>query len=84
MEPVPLLRRQTRAESLPDIVISAADPLNLAGILLPGERLPAVSGNRILLRNGLPLAMRTRREIRFLREFDPDEQISVRERLGKL
>ncbi|HLB30304.1 MAG TPA: ATP-dependent DNA helicase, partial [Gammaproteobacteria bacterium] len=83
-EAVPLLRRQTRAESLPDIVISAADPLNLAGILLPGERLPAVSGNRILLRNGLPLAMRTRREIRFLREFDPDEQISVRERLGKL
>lgn len=80
-EAVPLLRRQTRAEELPDIVISAADPLNLAGILLSGERIPAVSGNRILLRNGLPVAMQVRREIRCLRDFDHDEQISVRERL---
>ncbi|TAJ93882.1 MAG: DEAD/DEAH box helicase [Gammaproteobacteria bacterium] len=82
-EAVPLLRRQSRTENLPDIAISAADPLNLTGILLPGERIPAISGNRILLRNGLPVAMRTRREIRYLREFDNVEQIDIRERLSK-
>jgi len=29
------------------IVLSAADPLNLVGILLPGERVPAISGKTV-------------------------------------
>ena len=33
--------------------ISAADPLNLAGILVPGERVAANSGKRLTLRDGL-------------------------------
>lgn len=37
-------------------VISACDPLNLGGVILPGVKTPAVSGNRILLENGLPVA----------------------------
>jgi ATP-dependent Lhr-like helicase len=37
-------------------VISACDPLNLVGILTPGERVPAMPGNRIVFRNGVPLA----------------------------
>jgi ATP-dependent Lhr-like helicase len=37
-------------------VISACDPLNLVGILTSRERVPAVPGNRILFRNGVPLA----------------------------
>jgi ATP-dependent Lhr-like helicase len=36
-----------------DVVISAADPLNLAGILLPGERISPLSGLAIVLRNGV-------------------------------
>jgi len=36
-----------------DVVISAADPLNLAGILLPGERISPLSGLAIVLRNGM-------------------------------
>jgi ATP-dependent Lhr-like helicase len=35
-----------------DVVISAADPLNLAGVLLPGERISPLSGLAIVLRNG--------------------------------
>jgi ATP-dependent Lhr-like helicase len=36
-----------------DVVISAADPLNFAGILLPGERISPLSGLAIVLRNGV-------------------------------
>jgi ATP-dependent Lhr-like helicase len=38
------------------IVISGADPLNLAGILTPGPRVTAIAANRILLRDGVPVA----------------------------
>ncbi len=38
------------------IEISAADPLNLAGILTPGERIPAVLGNRVAFVDGVPAA----------------------------
>src|SRR5205814_9611403 len=38
------------------IALSAADPLNLVGILTPGTRVTAVASNRILLRDGLPVA----------------------------
>jgi ATP-dependent Lhr-like helicase len=36
------------------IVLSAADPLNLVGILLPGERVPAISGKSVSFRDGIP------------------------------
>jgi ATP-dependent Lhr-like helicase len=35
------------------ITISAADPLNLAGIVVPGERVPAISGKRVSFRDGV-------------------------------
>ena len=35
------------------IVLSAADPLNLVGILLPGERVPAISGRTVIFRDGV-------------------------------
>ena len=38
------------------ITISAADPLNFAGILTPGSRIPAIAAHRILLRGGVPVA----------------------------
>jgi len=37
------------------VTISAADPLNLVGILLPGERVSAVSGKTVTFRDGVPL-----------------------------
>ena len=35
------------------ITLSAADPLNLVGILVPGERVPAISGRTINYRDGI-------------------------------
>jgi ATP-dependent Lhr-like helicase len=35
------------------ITLSAADPLNLVGILVPGERVPAISGNSVSYRDGV-------------------------------
>ncbi len=38
------------------LTISGADPLNLTGILAPGPRISAVASNRILFRDGVPVA----------------------------
>ena len=38
------------------ITLSAADPLNLVGILVPGERVPAISGKTITFRDGVAVA----------------------------
>jgi ATP-dependent helicase Lhr and Lhr-like helicase len=35
------------------ITISAADPLNLAGFIVPGERVPAISGKYVSFRDGV-------------------------------
>jgi len=35
------------------ITISAADPLNLAGIIVPGERVPAISGRHLSFKDGV-------------------------------
>jgi ATP-dependent Lhr-like helicase len=35
------------------ITLSAADPLNLVGILVPGERIPAISGRTVTFRDGV-------------------------------
>ncbi|HZU41189.1 MAG TPA: DEAD/DEAH box helicase, partial [Terriglobales bacterium] len=36
-----------------NITISAADPLNLVGIVVPGERVPAISGKTVTFRDGV-------------------------------
>jgi ATP-dependent helicase Lhr and Lhr-like helicase len=46
------IRKLTQKGDL--IPISAADPLNLTGVLTPGLRVGAVSAHRILLRDGVP------------------------------
>jgi ATP-dependent Lhr-like helicase len=37
------------------IVVSAADPLNLVGFIVPGERVPAISGRYVKFRDGVPV-----------------------------
>ncbi len=56
-EAIPVLR-EVRKRPLDGglVMVSANDPLNLAGTLLPGTKVPAVSGNRLVLRDGLPVA----------------------------
>ena len=38
------------------VVLSACDPLNLAGITSPGARVPALLDNKVVYRNGVPVA----------------------------
>jgi ATP-dependent Lhr-like helicase len=52
-------------------VVSGADPLNLAGILTPGPRLPALAGNRLLFQDGVPAGMLSGGEVRLLIDVDP-------------
>ncbi len=66
------LRRKTPTGQL--MSVSGADPLNLVGILTPGPKLPALTGNRLLLRDGLPLAQFSGGEVQFLQPLPPNEQ----------
>ncbi len=38
------------------LTLSAADPLNLVGILVPGERIPAISGRMVTYRDGVAIS----------------------------
>ncbi|HVH86297.1 MAG TPA: hypothetical protein VM912_06205, partial [Terriglobales bacterium] len=52
-EAVESLRAVRRSPSSGEtITVSAADPLNLVGIVVPGERVPAISGNSVSFRDG--------------------------------
>jgi ATP-dependent Lhr-like helicase len=53
------------------VVLSAADPLNLAGVVTPGERVRAVASNRIVYRDGVALAVMEGDYIRPLAAIDP-------------
>jgi len=48
------------------VVISAADPLNLVGILTPEARVPAIHSNRLLMEDGVPVAALEGGELRRL------------------
>jgi ATP-dependent helicase Lhr and Lhr-like helicase len=48
------------------VSLSGADPLNLAGVLTPGLKLAALTGNRLLFRDGLPVASLRGDDVGFL------------------
>ena len=62
------VRRQPASGAL--VSLSGADPLNLAGILTPGPRLAALTGNRVLYRDGVPIALLAAGEVQFLETLD--------------
>ena len=51
------------------LVISAADPLNLAGIVTSGDRVRASSANRLVYRDGVPMAVLEGEFMRPLADF---------------
>jgi ATP-dependent Lhr-like helicase len=63
------------------ISVSGADPLNLVGIITPGARLPALTGNRVLYRDGLPVATLAAGEVQFLETLDPATEWDARNAL---
>ncbi len=58
------VRRQPPSDAW--VSVSGADPLNLVGILTPGPKLAALTGNRLLYQNGLPVALLAGGEVQFL------------------
>lgn len=46
--------RRIPMEGAERLELSACDPLNLAGILTPGPRIPALPQNRVLFIDGVP------------------------------
>jgi ATP-dependent Lhr-like helicase len=53
------------------MAVSAADPLNLAGIVTAGDRVRAVAANRLVYRDGVPLAALEGEYVRSLAEVEP-------------
>jgi ATP-dependent Lhr-like helicase len=78
-EAITLLREaRRRPEEGHYVSLSGADPLNLAGILTPGSRLPSLSGNRLLYRDGVPVALLSGGEVTRLVELPPQQQWEAR------
>jgi ATP-dependent helicase Lhr and Lhr-like helicase len=74
-EAVGLLRETRRKPPTQQYLsLSAADPLNLLGILTPGARLASLAGNRLLYQDGLPLAVYAAGEVKFLETLAPKDQ----------
>ena len=72
-------RRKPAADAW--LSVSGADPLNLVGILTPGPRLAALTGNRLLYRDGLPVALLAGGEVQFLAPLDAGTEWQARKAL---
>ncbi|WP_084197576.1 DEAD/DEAH box helicase [Solimonas soli] len=63
------------------VAVSGCDPLNLTGLIVPGERVPALPGNRVLLRGGVPVAASIGGKPKFLVDADAETQWDWRNKL---
>jgi ATP-dependent Lhr-like helicase len=64
------------------ITISSADPLNLAGIVTTGDRVRVTGRNRIVYRDGIPLAAKEGEVVRELAWLEPSIAAEVSRALG--
>ncbi|HNN93722.1 MAG TPA: hypothetical protein PKI03_15680, partial [Pseudomonadota bacterium] len=56
LEGLKLIQKQPLQSAAPvELIVSAADPLNLTGVLFPGARVAVSSAARVLFRNGEPV-----------------------------
>ncbi|MCI0453634.1 MAG: ATP-dependent DNA helicase, partial [Candidatus Dadabacteria bacterium] len=74
-----MIRREPKDSTL--VSISAADPLNLTGVITPGRRVPSLFNNRILYKDGVPVAVKEGKEIRLLTDFDRTEKWNIQNAL---
>src|SRR5262249_54083601 len=74
-EAVDRMRETRRAAANPAwISLSAADPLNVIGSVVPGPKVPALTNNRILYRNGLPVAALVAGEVQWIESLEPRDK----------
>jgi ATP-dependent Lhr-like helicase len=63
------------------VSFSGADPLNLVGVVIPGPRVSALTGNRVLLRDGVAVATLTAGAEQWLHPVAPAEAAAARRAL---
>ena len=77
-----LLREVRRRPASGEFVsLSGADPLNLAGVLTPGPKLAALTGNRLLFLDGVPVASLRGNDVQFFTDLDTATQWQARKTL---
>ncbi len=83
-EAVGSLREARRAPlSRALVAVSGADPLNLVGIIVPGNKVPALTNNRVLYRDGVAVASMVGGEIQWIEELEPDARRAAEDALIK-
>jgi ATP-dependent Lhr-like helicase len=60
------------------VCVSGADPLNLAGILVPGTKVAALYSNRVLFRDGVAVAALVAGEAQYFVKLSPEEAWEVK------
>lgn len=63
------------------LALSAADPLNLTGIVLPQDRVATIASHRLLFRDGLVLAAAEAGKVRFFEEVDASQRWELERQL---
>ena len=83
-EALDALRALRRRESSGQYsVVSACDPLNLVGVLTPGQRIAAIPGTRIVYRGGAPVAVSENGPVRILTSVDAAERALLEQLLDE-
>jgi len=78
-EALPLLRDiRKRAPDGQFVCVCAADPLNVVGTVLPGEKVPALVANRIALRDGVCVATLIAGQFAFAAQLPPADRDAAR------
>jgi ATP-dependent Lhr-like helicase len=79
---VSAMRAIRRQEGKGDLVsLSAADPLNLTGIITPGQRVASLTNNRVLYRDGIPVALHASGQSEFIVKMEPEKEWEARQAL---
>jgi ATP-dependent Lhr-like helicase len=73
------VRRQPLDGSL--VCLAAADPGNLLGTVVPGQKIARVAGARVLYRDGVPLATSVGGEIEWLADVGTEDRSPLRRAL---
>jgi ATP-dependent Lhr-like helicase len=60
------------------LAISAADPLNLTGLITAGQRIPKQTNHRLLYRDGVPIASSAGNNITLFETIDPSDEWQIR------
>lgn len=81
-EAIPLLREVRRRPHDGSLVgVCGVDPLNLAGTLLPGNKVPALASNRLVYRDGLPAAAEIAGKQHYWLELEQQASAELRNKL---